>query len=102
MGDFLATEADFSAFYSRNATELLMFFARRTFDPQASLDLTAESFVQAFASRRTFRGTDSDAARAWLFAIARRQLAKYFDPDFVGGCLPRPTMTWSASKNLPA
>jgi RNA polymerase sigma-70 factor (ECF subfamily) len=83
MGDFLATEADFSAFYSRNATELLMFFARRTFDPQASLDLTAESFVQAFASRRTFRGTDSDAARAWLFAIARRQLAKYFEAGHV-------------------
>jgi RNA polymerase sigma factor (sigma-70 family) len=75
--DWLADEAAFSLFYRRHAQALLVFFTRRTFDVEAALDLTAETFAQAFAARRRFRG-DSDAqAGAWLFAIASGQLAAY-------------------------
>lgn len=52
-------------------------FARRVVDPEAALDLTAETFAQAYAGRRTFRGTTEQEARAWLYTIAHRQLAAY-------------------------
>jgi RNA polymerase sigma factor (sigma-70 family) len=73
----LVDEAAFSAFYRGHARALLVFFTRRTYDVVSALDLTAETFAQAFAARRRFRG-DSDAqAGAWLFAIASGQLAGY-------------------------
>jgi RNA polymerase sigma factor (sigma-70 family) len=80
---FLATEEGFSRFYRAHADGLLVFFTRRAFDVQVALDLTAETFAQAFASRRTFRGGADEQAAAWLFAIARRQLAQYFDDGTV-------------------
>jgi RNA polymerase sigma-70 factor (ECF subfamily) len=54
-----------------------VYFTRRTYDVEAALDLTAESFAQAFAARGKFRGESEDQAGAWLFAIASRQLARY-------------------------
>jgi RNA polymerase sigma-70 factor, ECF subfamily len=66
------------ALYAAHGSELLGFFARRTLDPQAAVDLTAETFAQGFAGRRRFRGGDDpNAARAWLFGIARHLLAAY-------------------------
>lgn len=79
MEGFLASEEGFSRFYGGNVNALLIFFTRRSFDAQVALDLTAETFAQAFASRRTFRGAEDEEASAWLFAIARRQLARYFE-----------------------
>jgi RNA polymerase sigma-70 factor (ECF subfamily) len=64
----------FAEFYERHATALLVFFARRTWDPQEAADLTAETFAAAFASRRRYRDTGAPAF-AWLIAIARHQLA---------------------------
>jgi RNA polymerase sigma-70 factor (ECF subfamily) len=78
MDAFLASEQDFSRLYRDNVRGLLAFLTRRTCDAQVALDLTAETFAQAFASRRTFRGTTDGEAAGWLFAIARRQLAHYF------------------------
>lgn len=76
-------------FYREHARTLLLFFTRRTFDAEAALDLTAESFAAAFASRRTFRGATDQEAGGWLFAIARRQLARYFEAGAVSQELVR-------------
>ena len=67
----------FAAFYAQEAPRMVIFFARRVLDPEAALDLTAETFAAAFAARRGFRGRDPRAARAWLRTIAERQLAGY-------------------------
>ena len=67
----------FAALYDREAQTVLVFIARRTLDPELALDLTAETFAQAFRSRRAFRGTTEMEERAYLFTIARRQIARY-------------------------
>jgi DNA-directed RNA polymerase specialized sigma24 family protein len=69
---------DFAALYDRHAAELLGFFVRRTYDPDAGVDLLAETFAVAFKDRRQFRGEDPDAARAWLYGVARHRLALFF------------------------
>jgi RNA polymerase sigma-70 factor (ECF subfamily) len=69
--------AAFAALYERSAEDLLVFFACRTLDPQIARDLWAETYAQAFAGRRRFRGRDAEQARSWLYGIAYRQLALY-------------------------
>ncbi|MDA0172446.1 RNA polymerase sigma factor [Solirubrobacter taibaiensis] len=70
--------AAFSRFYEAEAPRLLIFFARRTCDPHAALDLCAETFAEAFAGRRRFRGDTDDDARAWLYGIAQHRLSRFF------------------------
>ena len=74
--ELLAGE-EFAGFYERNAQAVLAFFARRTFDAEAALDLTAETFAQALLSRRRFRGAEESEAVAWLFGIANHQLSRF-------------------------
>jgi RNA polymerase sigma-70 factor, ECF subfamily len=74
---WLGNEEAFSAFYRSNARTLVVWFTRRVSDVETALDLTAESFAQAFKARRSFRGDTPAAASAWLFTIAARQLAGY-------------------------
>jgi RNA polymerase sigma factor (sigma-70 family) len=69
---------DFSALYDRHAGTLVLFFQRRTYDPEAAVDLMAETFAAAFRDRGAFRGRDDEAATAWLFGIARHQLSAYY------------------------
>jgi RNA polymerase sigma-70 factor (ECF subfamily) len=69
---------DFAAFYNRHADGVVGFFAGRLLDPELALDLTAETFAQAFEGRRRLRGTAETEATAWLYTIARRQLSRYF------------------------
>lgn len=68
----------FSRFYAEEADGLLVWFTRRTFDPEAALDLTGETFAKAFLGRRKLRGTDAVAARAWLYGIARHELSRFW------------------------
>jgi RNA polymerase sigma-70 factor (ECF subfamily) len=68
---------EFDAIYDACAERLLVWFTRRTLDPEAALDLWAETLAQAFAGRRRFRGSTEDEAAAWLFAIGRNQWAGY-------------------------
>jgi RNA polymerase sigma factor (sigma-70 family) len=63
--------------YERSAEDLLVFFVRRTLDAQIARDLWAETYAQAFAGRRRFRGQGSVQATSWLYGIAYRQLALY-------------------------
>ena len=69
---------DIAALYARHREELLMFLVRRTNDPEVALDLWGETFAQALASRKRYRGATDEQAGAWLFTIARRQLGRYY------------------------
>lgn len=64
----------FAHLYEQRADDLLVFFTRRTLDPEIARDLWAETFAQAFAARRRFRGQSSEQAVSWLYGIAYRQL----------------------------
>ncbi len=64
----------FGAFYDRFEEELLAFFMRATRRAEVAADLTAEAFAAALSSARLYRG-ELGSARAWLFGIARHELA---------------------------
>ena len=73
-----ATEpAAFGVLYRRHAEDLLRYFARRTLDPEAAAELTAETFAEAFASRTSYRDTGANGV-AWIYGIARHQLGRFF------------------------
>jgi RNA polymerase sigma-70 factor (ECF subfamily) len=68
--------AEFELLYRANVGAVTAFFARRSADPQAVADLTADTFVAVITSIATFdpgKGT----ARAWVFGIARRLYAAH-------------------------
>ena len=67
---------DFGVFYDRYVTALLSFFQRRTNDPEAAADLTAETFAAAMLARRRYKPL-GDTAAGWLFAIAQHKLTDY-------------------------
>lgn len=68
----------FADFYDRLSPLVLRFFARKTWDGQVSLELTAETFAKAFEKRADFRGHSDSQAAAWLWAIARNELKAYW------------------------
>ena len=70
------TPEAFGEFYDRHARTVLGYFARRTHDPDAAADLTAETFASAIVAQRRFNPGGAPAT-AWLFAIASRRLADY-------------------------
>jgi RNA polymerase sigma-70 factor, ECF subfamily len=59
------------------APAVLHFFAKRTRDSERAFDLTAETFAKAFEKRRDFRGHSDEQAAAWLWSIARNELARF-------------------------
>jgi RNA polymerase sigma-70 factor, ECF subfamily len=67
----------FAVLYRRHAEDLLRYFARRTLDPESAAELTAETFAQAFASRKTYRDTGANGV-AWIYGVARHQLSRFF------------------------
>jgi RNA polymerase sigma-70 factor (ECF subfamily) len=67
----------FAALYDEMVDNVTIFIARRTLDAELALDLTAETFAQAFRGRKSFRGTTEAELRAWLYTIARRQVSRY-------------------------
>ena len=64
----------FRHLYDRHCTALYGFFLRRTGDHHGALDLTAETFAQAWASRDRFDDQREGSAAPWLFGIARNVL----------------------------
>ena len=69
---------DASAFrevYDRHASRIHGFHLRRTGDPGAAFELTAETFAQAWLSRSRFADPGDGSAAPWLFGIARNVLA---------------------------
>jgi RNA polymerase sigma factor (sigma-70 family) len=74
-----AARADAGAFrelYDRYAESVYGFHLRRTGDAHAAYDLTAETFAQAWLSRKRFRDGAGGSAGPWLFGIARNLLAQ--------------------------
>jgi RNA polymerase sigma-70 factor (ECF subfamily) len=68
----------FGPFYERFFESILVYLTRRVYNPETALDLTAETFAQAYLSRSRFRGSASEEAEAWIYRIAQRKLLHYF------------------------
>jgi RNA polymerase sigma factor (sigma-70 family) len=68
--------ADFGRFYERHVREVLGYMMRRTGDPDAAADLTAETFAAAIVARRRFRPGGAPAG-AWLLTIGHHKLVDY-------------------------
>jgi RNA polymerase sigma factor (sigma-70 family) len=66
----------FGQIYQRYSARLFDFHVRRCRDEDAALDLTAETFAQAWLSRQSFRDLAGGSAGPWLFAIARNVLSR--------------------------
>lgn len=66
----------FRVLYDRHSAAILSYFYRRTFDAHAAADLTAETFAVAFERRGRYRPQGPPGV-AWLYGIARRELAGY-------------------------
>ena len=75
-----AAKADPQAFreiYERYAVWMRSWFQRQTGSETAALDLTAETFAQAWRGVRRFRDMADGSAAPWLFGIARNLLRQY-------------------------
>lgn len=68
--------AAFESLYRAEVAAVTGFFARRSRDPQTVADLTADTFVEAIASFRSWPPS-AGSERPWLFAIARHVYAKH-------------------------
>ena len=86
-GDWMRSDAElmraarkdavaFGELYERYATRIYAFNLARTADPDAAFDLTAETFAQAWLSRRRFRDEANGSAGPWFFGIARHLVAR--------------------------
>jgi RNA polymerase sigma factor (sigma-70 family) len=64
----------FRALFDRYSLRLHRFFVRRGVGDDAAVDMTAETFAQAWTSRHRFRDLAGGSAGPWLFIIARRLL----------------------------
>jgi RNA polymerase sigma factor (sigma-70 family) len=73
----MADPQEFVELYASDARSVLVFFARRTLDGEVALDLTAETFAQAWRGWGRLERRGVEETRAWLFTIARRQLGRY-------------------------
>jgi RNA polymerase sigma-70 factor (ECF subfamily) len=72
-----AREVDIDELYARHREPVLRWFLRRAGDPETALDLWAETFAQALASRGRFRGESEGELAGWLYGIAKHQLWVY-------------------------
>ena len=67
----------FREFYDRYAAWVRSWFLRQTGSDSAALDLTAETFAQAWHASRRFRDMAEGSGAPWLFGIARNLLRQY-------------------------
>src|SRR4051812_27171844 len=69
-------EAAFAELYDRHAPPLAAWLRRRS-DPDTAQELLAETFAEAWCSRRRFK-PDRGSAQSWLFGIAQHLLFGYY------------------------
>lgn len=69
--------AAFEAFYRRHIDPVMRFVVRRVTDPHLAADLTADIFLAAMDSARTYR-SDRGSETAWLYGIARNVVNAQF------------------------
>jgi RNA polymerase sigma factor (sigma-70 family) len=75
-----AAKSDPQAFreiYERYAVWMRSWFQRQTGSEAVALDLTAETFAQAWRGVRRFRDLAEGSAAPWLFGIARNLLRQF-------------------------
>ena len=60
------------------AQNTLIFFTRRTADPEIARDLWAETWARAYESRSRFRGSTQAEREGWVIGIGRKVLASYY------------------------
>src|SRR4051794_8014447 len=75
-----AAKSDPQAFreiYERYAVWMRSWFQRQTGSETVALDLTAETFAQAWRGLRRFRDMADGSGAPWLFGIARNLLRQY-------------------------
>ena len=63
--------------YERYAVWMRSWFQRQTGSESAALDLTAETFAQAWRMLRRFKDMADGSGAPWLFGIARNLLRQY-------------------------
>ena len=68
-----AQPAALGEFYDRYETAVAAYFVRRTRDPHAAMELTAETFAEVVL--QCHRGVTVREPAAWLFTIAHTKLA---------------------------
>lgn len=71
-------KTSFEALYDRVDERLLMYLARRVRDPDAAAELWAECWAVAFECWPRCRAFGPAEAEAWVFGVARNQLAAYY------------------------
>lgn len=64
----------FRKLYSRYSERLFRYFARRTGEEDAALELTAETFSRVWVMRERFEDQHGGSVAPWLFGIARNVL----------------------------
>ena len=69
------SSAAFRVLYDRHAERVHRFLLRRTREPGAAVELTAETFAQAWLSRDRYADHHEGTIAPWLFGIARHVLA---------------------------
>jgi RNA polymerase sigma factor (sigma-70 family) len=67
----------FREFYDRYAAWVRSWFMRQTGSDTAALDLTAETFAQAWHASKRFKDMADGSGAPWLFGIARNLLRQY-------------------------
>jgi RNA polymerase sigma-70 factor, ECF subfamily len=73
-----AADADAAAFrvlYDRHAERVFAYFRNRGVDHHGALDLTGETFAEAWQCRQRYRDPGDGAVGPWLFGIARNLLS---------------------------
>ena len=76
----LAARSDpqaFREFYDRYAVWMRAWFQRQTMSESVALDLTAETFAQAWRGLRRYQDLAGGSGAPWLFGIARNLLRQY-------------------------
>src|SRR5215211_1754919 len=67
----------FREFYERYAVWVHSWFQRQTGSDSVALDLTAETFAQAWHASKRFKDLADGSGAPWLFGIARNLLRQY-------------------------
>lgn len=67
----------FEILFVRHACDIRAWLALEVRDLGVANDLLAETFAQAWRSRRRFKGTDPDDGLAWVYGIARNLLRRH-------------------------
>lgn len=68
---------ELTGLYERYARTLLVFFQRRVDDPEAAVDLLADTFTIALERRGQYRGSSDEELSGWLWSIARSTLREH-------------------------